>query len=186
MSINIAHIILERRTGMDATGQLANLWEQHEIPERYDIDKPVFRDVCSTICITGDRLGEFWTCSFLGPFSTPEKGQNKTNQPPAQNGSGLRRQGQPQIQIDSTPQGEDEGHKPSLVFDDEKVTKINGRYNFDKYSARNLVFVVQLTRLIWILSGFYEQIAQYLEERMNLDVRIFSRSSILFSTNTLL
>jgi hypothetical protein len=172
MSINIAHIILEPRTGIDGAGQPTKLWEppKHDIPEEYDSSKRAFRDVCSSICTTGDGLGEFWTCSFLGLFSTLEKGQNKTNQPPAWNSSGLQEQGQQQIQID----GEDERHKPSLVFDADKVTRINERYKFGKYSARNLVFVVRLTRLIWILSGLYEDVAQYLESIMKLDVRFSS------------
>jgi hypothetical protein len=172
MSIDIAHIILEPRSGVDGTGQPTKLWEppKHEIPEEYDSAKRAFRDVCSSICTTGDRLGKFWTCSFLGLFSTLETGQNKTNQPPARNGSGCQEQGQKQIQID----GEDERYKPLLVFDADKVTKINERYKFDKYSTRNLVFVVQLTRLIWILSGLYEDVAQYLESIMKLDVGLFS------------
>ncbi|KAF4627020.1 hypothetical protein G7Y89_g11137 [Cudoniella acicularis] len=171
MSINIAHIIIDPRKGMNINDQLPDLWEppKHEIPEEYDKEKRVFRDVCSTICTTGDRLGEFWTCSFLGPFSTLEKGQNNTSQSPAQNGHGLQGPGQQPRQAETRPTGEEQGHKPSLVFDVDKVTKINERYKFDKYSARNLVFVIQLSRLIWILSGLYEDVAQYLESIMKLD-----------------
>ena len=82
--------------------------------------------------------------------------------------------------------GKDTGHQSLLVFDIDKVTKINERYKFDKYSARNLVFIVQLTRLIWILSGLYENVAQYLEDTMKLEVQNFLQSSISSSSNTLL
>ncbi|KAE9362615.1 hypothetical protein N431DRAFT_551124, partial [Stipitochalara longipes BDJ] len=159
MSINIAHIILQPPIEKGAPDRRADAWEppKHEIPEEYDPHNRAFTEVCSGICSSGDRLGEFWTCSFLGPFSTLEKGAHKTNEPPAQEGGELEGQSQ-EIQIDKTP---DEAHKPALVFDADKITKINERYKFDKYSARNLVFVVQLTRLIWILSGFYEDVAQY-------------------------
>lgn len=179
MSINIAHIILDPRTNMNVNNQATNLWEpqMHGIPESYDPDKRVFRDVCSAICTTGDRLGEFWTCSFLGPFSTFEDDQNNTNisQPHAHNGSPLQGQNQQQIQNAITAPSENEPYQPSLVFDVDKITKINERYKFDKYSARNLVFVVQLTQLIWILSGLYEDVAEYLEKTMKLDVRPFSQ-----------
>jgi hypothetical protein len=150
MSINITHIILQPPIVKGASGRRANVWEppKHDIPEEYDADKRAFREVCSAICSSGDRLGEFWTCSFLGPFSTLEKSPNKA-------------------------------HKPELVFDADKITKINERYKFDKYSARNLVFIVQLTRLIWTLSGFYQDVATYIESIMKLYVRFFSPKSLI-------
>jgi hypothetical protein len=145
---------------MDVTGQRANLWEprKHDIPEEYDPDKRAFREVCSGICSSGDRLGEFWTCSFLGPFSTIEKAHPVVN----------------------------EAYKPAQVFDADKITYINERYKFDKYSARNLVFLVQPTRLIWILSGLYEGVGQYLESIIRLYVRPFSPRCTLFSTNSII
>jgi len=181
MSINITHIILQPPIVKGASGHRANAWEppKHDIPEEYDPDKRAFREVCSGICSSGDRLGEFWTCSFLGPFSTLEEGPNETNQRPAQEGGELQGQGQQQIQTGKTFPGVDEAHKPALVFDADKITKINERYKFDKYSARSLVFVVQLTRLIWILSGFHEDVAQYLENIMKLYVRFFSPKSLI-------
>jgi hypothetical protein len=94
MSINISHIILESHAESDSIDQSPHSWKQHKVPKKYDDNEPVFRDACSTICTTGDRLGEFWTCSFLGPFWAPEEDLNKTNQSPTQYGS--IPQGQPQ------------------------------------------------------------------------------------------
>jgi hypothetical protein len=181
MSINITHIILQPPIVKGASGHREDAWEppRHDIPEEYDPNKRAFSEVCSGICSSGDRLGEFWTCSFLGPFSTLEKGPNNANQPPAQEDAELQGQDQRQNQTSKTSSGVDEAHKPALVFDADKITKINERYKFDKYSARNLVFVVQLTRLIWILSGFYEDVAQYLETLMKLYVRLFFLKSFI-------
>jgi hypothetical protein len=147
MSINIAHIIFEPpRT---PTSQFPNTWirkpQADESLDKYEPRGGAFRSVCSTICTTGDRRGEFWTCSFLGPFSAPEKNQQQF-------------------------QGEGNRSKPSAIFDVNEIRNINMKYNFDKYSARNLVFVVQLTRLIWTLSGLYEDVAQHLRKILKLDV----------------
>jgi hypothetical protein len=184
MSINIAHIILEPGTERDTT-EPRDRWKPPKDVVS-DKDERAFRNVCSTICTTGDRLGEFWTCSFLGPFCKPKEGQKKSSQSPAQKGSERQRSSQSQLTIKDMSTGKDTGHQSLLVFDMDKVTKINERYKFDKYSARNLVFIVQLTRLIWILSGLYENVAQYLEDTMKLEVQNFLQSSISSSSNTLL
>jgi hypothetical protein len=184
MSINIAHVILEPGTEGDTTEPRERWNPPKDVVS--DGDKRVFRNVCSTICTTGDRLGEFWTCSFLGPFCKPNQGQKQSSQSPAQKGSERKRSSQSQLIIQDMSTGKDTRHQSSLVFDIEKVTKINERYIFDKYSARNLVFIVQLTRLIWILSGLYDNVAQYLEDRMKLEVQNFLQSGISSSPNTLL
>jgi hypothetical protein len=181
ISINITHIILQPPVVKGASDHRAKPWEppKHDIPEEYDPDKRAFREVCSAICSSGDRLGEFWTCSFLGPFSTLENSPNKANQPLAQESGELQGQGQQRVQTGNTFPGVDEAHKPALVFDADKITKINERYKFDKYSARNLVFIAQLTRLIWTLSGFYEDITTYIYRILRLYVRFSSLKSLV-------
>ena len=53
---------------------------------------------------------------------------------------------------------------------DEKIRKVLERYKYNKYSTRNLMFVLQLSRACHTISKRFENILEKMEEKIELEV----------------
>jgi hypothetical protein len=87
---------------------------------------------CISICMKGDKLGEFWTCSVIGE-NTPQHDTSDTNPP-----------------------------KPDAG--------ILEKYKYDKFSTRNLMFILQLTTACDAICERYEKILDELKVTIGLEV----------------
>jgi hypothetical protein len=89
-------------------------------------EPPVIMFACISVCLTGDKAGEFWTCSVIGKESS--------------------------------------WNSFSLVS--EKLEK----YKHDKYSARDIAFILQVATACQTISDRYESILTHLDKTVDLKV----------------
>ena len=96
---------------------------------------------CISICVTGDRLGEFWTCSILGKTS-------------------------------SSPLDGPDSHKLDLNIDNKTgmIIPVLENSKYDRYSARNLIFILHLTEICHTICERYESCLSKLEEIIDMKV----------------
>jgi hypothetical protein len=111
------------------------------------VDTPSdFPSACISICMTGDNLGEFWTCSILGYTNPSQQDGNYVNLPPGFH------------------------DKTRTVLEDLE------KYKYDKYSTRNLIFVLYLTEVCNTISERYESVLDKL--KAIIDVKVTDPSSL--------
>lgn len=100
-----------------------------------------FPRACISICVTGDSFGEFWTCSILGKTTFSN--------------------------LDGT-----EYHKLNLSIDNKTgmIIPILENSKYDRYSARNLIFILHLTEICHTICRRYEDCLALLESQINIKV----------------
>lgn len=120
-----------------------------------DMPKPtVIVEVCTSVCITGDALGLFWTSSMLGTGTVAAQANNEN---PDQLG---------------------------LLQIGRNMKQVMQRFRYDKSGARSLVFVVQLAAACHIVSDRLERVMKEVKAVLDLEVSCFCplpspRASIL-------
>jgi hypothetical protein len=100
-----------------------------------------FPRACISICVTGDNLGEFWTCSILGKTTWSH--------------------------LDGT-----DIHKLDLNIDNKvgMIIPILENSKYDRYSARNLIFILHLTEICHNICERYESCLSKLVEVIDIKV----------------
>ena len=121
--------------------------------------------VYTSICMTGDKFGEFWTCSIWGiPDPGNLSGVRKFEDQKNENNGDNGKYGKGENDLMDEFHGGEET--------DYKVDKVLHEYKYDRISARNLVFIIRLTLVCSTIAERYERILAALDTFMDLKVCI--------------
>ena len=98
--------------------------------------------------MTGDNLGEFWTCSIIGNTNSSEGNSNAPNS----------------LALDIL-------EKTRIVLDDLET------YKYDKYSTRNLIFILHLAEVCHAICERYEVVLEKLKTEVDVKVTLLQSAS---------